>query len=51
MEKNTDDYSEANMSEIKVEIKQVEALINELQLSINVSTTVFQSLRVQVKSC
>lgn len=51
MEKNPDDYSEADTSEIKVEIKQVEALINELQLSINVSTTVFESLRVQVKSC
>lgn len=51
MEKNPDDYTEADISEIKVEIKQVEALINELQLSINVSTTVFESLRVQVKPC
>ncbi|XP_030247394.1 olfactomedin-4 [Sparus aurata] len=48
MEKNPDDYTEADISEIKVEIKQVEALINELQLSINVSTTVFESLRVQI---
>ena len=48
MEKNPDDYSEADLEEITVEIKQVEALIKELQLSINGSTNVFESLRVQV---
>ncbi|TMS21533.1 hypothetical protein E3U43_015506 [Larimichthys crocea] len=36
------------MDEVKVEIKQVEALIKELQISITSSTTVFESLRVQI---
>lgn len=48
MEKNPDAYNDADMDDIKVEIKQVEALIKELQLSIRGSTAVFQSLRVQV---
>ncbi|KAJ0009018.1 hypothetical protein NQD34_016433, partial [Periophthalmus magnuspinnatus] len=48
MEKNSDDYSDADLEEIKVEIKQVEALIQELQLSIKSSTDVFESLRVQI---
>uniref|UniRef100_A0A8C3G3N2 Olfactomedin 4, tandem duplicate 1 n=1 Tax=Cyclopterus lumpus TaxID=8103 RepID=A0A8C3G3N2_CYCLU len=48
IEKNSDAYNDAYMDEIKVEIKQVEALIEELQLSIRGSTTVFESLRVQV---
>ncbi|XP_026162699.1 olfactomedin-4 [Mastacembelus armatus] len=48
MEENPDDYNDAEIEDIKVEIKQVEALIKELQLSINGSTTVFESLRVQV---
>ncbi|XP_068577766.1 olfactomedin-4 [Cebidichthys violaceus] len=48
MEKNPDAYNDADMDEIKVEIKQVEALIKELQLSIRGSTTVFESLRVQI---
>lgn len=48
MEKDTDDYNAADMDGVKVEIKQVEALIKELQLSIGGSSTVFQSLRAQV---
>lgn len=48
MEKNPDAYNDANMNNMKVEIKQVEALIKELQLSIKGSTTVFESLHVQV---
>lgn len=48
IEKNPDNYNEADMDEVKVEIKQVEALIKELQISITSSTTVFESLRVQV---
>ncbi|XP_075304766.1 olfactomedin-4 [Odontesthes bonariensis] len=48
MEKNPDDYSEADLEGMTVQIKQVEALIKELQLSINGSTTVFESLRVQI---
>lgn len=50
MEKNPDAYNDADMDDMKVEIKQVEALIKELQLSIKGSTTIFQSLRVQVCS-
>ncbi|KAA8582267.1 hypothetical protein FQN60_009007, partial [Etheostoma spectabile] len=46
MEKN-DAYNDAAV-EMKVQIKQVEALIEELQLSIRGSTTVFKSLYVQV---
>lgn len=48
MEKNPNTYDDADLDEIKIEIKQVEALIKELQLSISGSTTVFGSLRVQV---
>ncbi|KAM6912149.1 olfactomedin-4-like [Xenentodon cancila] len=47
-EKNPDDYNEADLNEIKIQIKQVEALIKELQVSINGSITVFESLRVRV---
>lgn len=48
MEENPDGYSESERNEIKIEIKQVEALIVDLQLSINGSTAVLKSLRVQV---
>lgn len=48
MEKNPDAYNDADLDEIKVEIKQQEALIKELQLSISGSTTVFASFHVQV---
>lgn len=48
MEKKPDAYNDADMDEMKVKIKQVEALIKELQLSIKGSTTVFESLRVEV---
>ncbi|KAF3701292.1 Olfactomedin-4 [Channa argus] len=48
IEKNPDGYNDADIEEIKVEIKQVEALIKELQLSIKGSSTVFESLRVQI---
>ncbi|KAG8013658.1 Olfactomedin, partial [Nibea albiflora] len=48
IEKNPDDYNEADMDEVKVEIKQVEALIKELQTSITGTTTVFESLHVQI---
>ncbi|XP_071354253.1 olfactomedin-4-like [Trachinotus anak] len=50
IEKNPDGYNDADIDEIKVEIKQVEALIKELQLSIRGSTTVFESLHVQISS-
>ncbi|GAA6213680.1 olfactomedin-4-like [Lates japonicus] len=48
IEKNPDAYNEADKNEIKVKIKQVEALTKELQLSIRSSTTIFRSLRVQI---
>uniref|UniRef100_I3KWE7 Olfactomedin 4, tandem duplicate 1 n=1 Tax=Oreochromis niloticus TaxID=8128 RepID=I3KWE7_ORENI len=44
MEENPDGYSESERNEIKIEIKQVEALIIDLQLSINGSTAVLKSL-------
>ncbi|XP_056151344.1 olfactomedin-4 [Lampris incognitus] len=50
MEKNPDSYTEAHLQDVKVEIKQVEALIVELQASIQGSTTVLESLRVQVNA-
>ena len=50
MEKNPDDYNDAAMDGVKVEIKQVEALVKELQLSIASSTIVFKSLHVQVST-
>lgn len=48
MEKDPDAYDDTDTDEVKVKIKQVEALIKELKLSINSSTAVFQSLHVQV---
>ncbi|KAJ4939370.1 hypothetical protein JOQ06_028819 [Pogonophryne albipinna] len=48
MEKNPDAYNDADKVEIKIEIKQAEALIKELHLSIKGSTTVFESLRIQI---
>lgn len=48
MEKNPDSYNDADLDEIKVKIKQVEALIKELKLSLGSSTTVFESLHAQV---
>ncbi|XP_034432203.1 olfactomedin-4-like [Hippoglossus hippoglossus] len=48
MEKNPDDYNDAAIGEVKVEIKQVEALVKELQLSIASSTIIFKSLHVQI---
>ncbi|XP_008282299.1 olfactomedin-4 [Stegastes partitus] len=48
MENNPYSYNDGDFQNTNVEIKQVEALIAELQLSIGGSTTVFESLRVQV---
>ncbi|XP_022064211.2 olfactomedin-4 [Acanthochromis polyacanthus] len=48
MERDPDSYNEDDFQNTKVEIKQVEALITELQLSISGSTTVFESLRLEV---
>ncbi|XP_053192079.1 olfactomedin-4-like [Scomber japonicus] len=48
MENNPHHYNDVDMVNIKVEIKQVEALIKELQLSIRGSTSLFESLHVQI---
>lgn len=48
MEKRPDAVDDNETEEVKVKIKQVEALIKELKLSINSSTSVYQSLHVQV---
>ncbi|CAB1330926.1 unnamed protein product, partial [Coregonus sp. 'balchen'] len=50
MEKNHEAYSEAYMEEVKVQIKQVETLVQELLGSIQTSTTVFESLHQQISS-
>ncbi|XP_029900771.1 olfactomedin-4 [Myripristis murdjan] len=48
MEKNPGSYNNAHTEDVKIEIKQVEALIVELQSSIQGSTTVFESLHEQI---
>uniref|UniRef100_A0A672G7S8 Si:ch211-173a9.6 n=1 Tax=Salarias fasciatus TaxID=181472 RepID=A0A672G7S8_SALFA len=49
LEKSRGDHNEAELEEVKVEIKLVEALINELQASMKSSTAVFDSLHQQVR--
>ncbi|XP_068195824.1 olfactomedin-4 [Antennarius striatus] len=48
MEKNPSDYNDVDFDDVKVEIKQMEALVKELQVSISGSTTIFESLRVEI---
>lgn len=48
MEKNPDSFNDADLDDKKVEIKQAEALVRELQGSITGSKTVFKTLRAQV---
>lgn len=48
MEKDPDSYNDADLDDKRVEIKQVEALIKELQSSISGSKTVFETLRTEV---
>lgn len=48
MEKNPDSYNDADLDDKRVEIKQLEALVKELQGSVSGSKTVFESFRVQV---
>ncbi|XP_021440494.2 olfactomedin-4 [Oncorhynchus mykiss] len=50
MEKNPGAYSDAYMQEVKVQIKQLEALVQEFLGSIQTSTTVFESLHQQISS-
>ena len=49
MEKDPDAFNEAYIESIKVQIKQVEALVVELQLSVQGSATVFKVLRETVR--
>ncbi|XP_052000923.1 olfactomedin-4 [Xyrauchen texanus] len=48
MEGDPDSYNEFHMEEVKIKIKQVEALIVELQLSIQTTSSVLVSIRQQV---
>nr|XP_021323184.1 olfactomedin-4 [Danio rerio] len=48
MEDDPDSYNELHLEEVKIQIKQVEALIVELQASIKASSSVLISIRTQV---
>lgn len=49
MEDDPDSYSELHIEEVKIKIKQVEALIVELRASIQTTSAVLISIRKQVK--
>lgn len=49
MENDPDSYTEVQIQEVKIQIKQIEALIVELQASIEISSTVLVSIRKEVK--
>jgi len=48
MENNPDSYSELHLEEVKIKIMQVEALIVELQASLQTTTAVLITIREQV---
>ncbi|XP_077395266.1 olfactomedin-4 [Festucalex cinctus] len=48
LEKKPDANSDATLESMEVKIKQVEALIEELKLSFQSSSTVFESLRLEI---
>lgn len=48
MEDDPDSYSELQIQEVKIQIKQLEALIVELQASIQTSSTLLITFRQQV---
>ncbi|KAK2878284.1 hypothetical protein Q8A67_019075 [Cirrhinus molitorella] len=48
MEHDPDSYNELQLEEVKIKIKQVEALIVELKASIQISSTVLISIREQI---
>lgn len=48
MENNPDSYSELHLEEVKIKIMQVEALIVELQASIQTTSAVLITIREQV---
>lgn len=49
MENNPDSYTELQIQEVKIQIKQIEALVVELKASIELSSTVLVSIRKEVK--
>lgn len=49
MEDDPDSYTEVQTQEVKIQIKQIEALIVELQASIEISSEVLVSIRQEVK--
>ncbi|XP_053489097.1 olfactomedin-4 [Ictalurus furcatus] len=48
MENDPDSYTEVQIQEVKIQIKQIEALIVELQASIEISSTVLVSIRKEL---
>lgn len=48
MEMDPDSYSELQIEEVKIKIKQVEALIVELQASIQITSTALITIQQQV---
>ncbi|KAB5562097.1 hypothetical protein PHYPO_G00014100 [Pangasianodon hypophthalmus] len=48
MENDPDSYTEVQIQEVKIQIKQIEALIVELQASIEISSTVLVSIRKEI---
>lgn len=49
IENDPDSFSEVHIQEVKIQIKQIEALIVELRASIEISSTVLVSIRQEVK--
>lgn len=49
MEKDPESYTEVQIQEVKIQIKQIEALIVELKASIEISSTVLVSIQKEVK--
>ncbi|TRY84594.1 hypothetical protein DNTS_001330 [Danionella cerebrum] len=48
MENNPDSYTEVQLEEVKIKIKQVEALVVDLQASIQASTVVLVTIREEI---
>ncbi|MCJ8736666.1 hypothetical protein PDJAM_G00015170 [Pangasius djambal] len=48
MENDPDSYTEVQIQEVKIQIKQIEALVVELQASIEISSTVLVSIRKEI---
>ncbi|GAA6096953.1 olfactomedin-4 [Tachysurus ichikawai] len=50
MEKDPESYTEVQIQEVKIQIKQIEALIVELKASIEISSTVLVSIQKEITS-